>query len=270
MLRSARPEHGRREARTGDDRARPARGPWRGAKSSGARIVRVLGRPDVAREVIEALMLDRGLSARVRRGGRARGARRRASASTRSTRSTSRPARARHLHDRPGRALATSTMRSPRRRSARTRRAYGSTSPTSPHTFPRARRSTARHADAPRASMSRARSSRCSRTRSPATPARCCPGASARRSRSSSSCDGAAGRARRLLPLPDPLRRAPGLRAASTASSPVRSARRSPGRAPLALARGVAAELAAQARAQRRARGRLAGAGVPLRRRRAT
>ncbi len=37
----------------------PARG--RSGKGGGARIVRVLGRPDVARDVIEALMLDRGL-----------------------------------------------------------------------------------------------------------------------------------------------------------------------------------------------------------------
>jgi ribonuclease R len=33
-----------------------------GGRGSGARIVRVLGRPDVARDVIEALMLDRGLA----------------------------------------------------------------------------------------------------------------------------------------------------------------------------------------------------------------
>ena len=33
----------------------------RSARSSGARVVRVLGRPEVARDVIEALMLDRGL-----------------------------------------------------------------------------------------------------------------------------------------------------------------------------------------------------------------
>ena len=69
-------------------------------RGSGARVVRVIGRPDVARDVIEALMLDRGL----RRGfdpavereageaaGRARASRRRAS----------RPARAGHVHDRP-------------------------------------------------------------------------------------------------------------------------------------------------------------------------
>jgi ribonuclease R len=39
-----------------------ARGAGTGGRATGARIVRVLGRPDVARDVIEALMLDRGLA----------------------------------------------------------------------------------------------------------------------------------------------------------------------------------------------------------------
>ncbi len=61
VLRSPRPEYGRREARAGEIVLvhTPSRG--RGSKGSGARIVRVLGRTDVARDVIEALMLDRGL-----------------------------------------------------------------------------------------------------------------------------------------------------------------------------------------------------------------
>ncbi len=60
VLRSPRPERGRREARAGDMVL--VHVPQRShGKGSGARIVRVLGRPDVAAEVIEALMLDRGL-----------------------------------------------------------------------------------------------------------------------------------------------------------------------------------------------------------------
>src|ERR1019366_3824006 len=60
VLRSPRPERGRREARAGD--LVLVHVPQRShGKGSGARIVRVLGRPDVAADVIEALMLDRGL-----------------------------------------------------------------------------------------------------------------------------------------------------------------------------------------------------------------
>ncbi len=56
-LKSPRPERGpKRDARLGDLVLIRV-----GNRSSGARIVRVLGRPEVARDVIEALMLDRGL-----------------------------------------------------------------------------------------------------------------------------------------------------------------------------------------------------------------
>jgi ribonuclease R len=60
VLRSARPEHGRsREARVGElVLVIPGGG---GGRGRGARIDRVLGSADVARDVIEALMLDRGL-----------------------------------------------------------------------------------------------------------------------------------------------------------------------------------------------------------------
>ncbi len=60
VLRSPRPEYGRREARTGDMVLVHIPKRTRG-KGAGARIVRVLGRPDVARNLLEALMLDRGL-----------------------------------------------------------------------------------------------------------------------------------------------------------------------------------------------------------------
>jgi ribonuclease R len=66
VVRSARPEHGpRHEARAGElVLVLPARGGGRGGgggRGQGARIERVLGSPDVARDVLEGLMLDRGL-----------------------------------------------------------------------------------------------------------------------------------------------------------------------------------------------------------------
>jgi ribonuclease R len=61
VLRSPRPERGRREARPGDLVLVHAAPRKRSGKGSGASIVRVLGRPDVAADLIEALMLDRGL-----------------------------------------------------------------------------------------------------------------------------------------------------------------------------------------------------------------
>jgi ribonuclease R len=60
VLRSPRPERGRRDARDGEIVLIQAAARGRG-KNGGARILRVLGRPDVARDVIEGLMLDRGL-----------------------------------------------------------------------------------------------------------------------------------------------------------------------------------------------------------------
>ena len=77
---------------------------------------------------------------------------------------------------------------------------------------------------------------------------------------------GARGRARGLLPLADPLGRAPGLRARGPDLRRARDAPRSPGAQPLQAAREAAAALAASARAQRRARGRLRGARVRVRR----
>lgn len=72
-LKTARPlRGGGRDARVGDLVLVEAAG-----RGAGARIVRILGRPDVARDVIEGLMLDRGLSrgfdAAVEREARAAG-----------------------------------------------------------------------------------------------------------------------------------------------------------------------------------------------------
>jgi ribonuclease R len=61
VLRSPRPERGRREARPGDLLLVHVAPRKRSGKGSGASIVRVIGRPDVAANLIEALMLDRGL-----------------------------------------------------------------------------------------------------------------------------------------------------------------------------------------------------------------
>ena len=52
----------------------PANGGRRGGRGGGrAVIARRLGRPDVARDVIEALMIDRGPAAGIRSGRRTRG-----------------------------------------------------------------------------------------------------------------------------------------------------------------------------------------------------
>ena len=109
-----------------------------------ARVLRRIGRADVARDVIEALMLDRGLRRRfdpavertAARGGRAAAARR--------PRRPARPARVADLHDRPA-DRARLRRRDLRRGARRTGScASGCTSPTSPPTSPRARSSTAR------------------------------------------------------------------------------------------------------------------------------
>jgi len=81
-----------------------------GSGRRGARVVRQLGRPDVARDVLEGLMIDRGL-----RRAYARAAAEEAefavaeSVRRRRPRGPHRPA---HLHDRPAPTRATSTTRS--------------------------------------------------------------------------------------------------------------------------------------------------------------
>ena len=88
-------------------RARPGdlvllRPPARGGGAA-RKVARVLGRPDVARDVIEALMLDRGLRAPLPARRRARGRARRARRGRRRRRRAPRPARPADVHDRPGR-----------------------------------------------------------------------------------------------------------------------------------------------------------------------
>ena len=156
-------------------------------------------------------MLDRGL----RRGfdeaveREARQAADRAGASQLAPRS----ARACDLHDRPVRAPATSTTRSPPSDSTARPCGSGCTSPTWPRTCARARLSTARRVGARRASTCREPSSRCCRRPSPTTPARSMPGLEPpggdRRARAARGIR----RPSRLLPIADPLRRSPRLRA---------------------------------------------------------
>ena len=184
----------------------------------GARVVRVIGRPDVARDVIEALLLDRGASRGLRCG---RAAMRRARARDRSLqrahekspRSAEGSARARDVHDRPdhGARLRRCDL-------CRAKRRWHD-APVGAHRRRRRARAasgrcwTARRAGAPRASMCRARSSRCCPTRSPTMRARCLPARSAQRSRWSSQLRGAKRPAHRVSSLAHPLGRAARLRA---------------------------------------------------------
>ena len=173
--------------------ARPATSCWsrRSARAPGtAKVVRRIGRPDVARDVIEALMLDRGLRRRfdplVEREARAAAE---APADADGPRSDLRelptftidPPTARDFDD------AISAERARRRRGAalgaHRRRGRATSSP--------ARRSTARRSAARPASTCRARSSRCCPRRSPTAPARSCPTRTGSPSRWSWSSTGA-------------------------------------------------------------------------------
>ena len=103
--------------------------PGRGGKGSRARVHRRLGKPDVARDVIEALMVDRGL---------ARGFEAPVSRAAKAASETEigvgceppRPARAADLHDRSRAPPRTSTTRSPASRPRAAAGRSGSTSPT--------------------------------------------------------------------------------------------------------------------------------------------
>ena len=235
-----------------------------GRRGSSARVLRRIGRPDVARDVIEALLLDRGLrrgfaaSAEARsRGGRRAGHRRAA-------RAAARPARARDLHDR-------SRQRTRLRRRDLGARRWGTGGVRvwvhiADVARARARglaRSTARRASARRASTCPAPSSRCCRTRSRATRARCAPASTAAAVTVEIELDGRGGREGGLLPLADPLRRAAGLRPRRPRSSPAASGAAEPWAAPLRAARGVRGGARARAaQRERRAGDRLARARV--------
>ena len=144
-----------------------------GDAAGAARIVRRIGRPDVARDVLDALMVDRGLRRRFdplvereardgRRGARARAGRR-------DLRDAD------HVHDRPADGAATSTTRSPPRSSTTARSACGCTSPTSSRVRASpGRRSTARRTGARTRSTCPAWSSRCCPRRCRTAPARWC------------------------------------------------------------------------------------------------
>ena len=195
--------------------ARATRGPgaWRCCtptrKGGRFKIARVLGRPDVARDVIEALMLDRGLRrsfpAGVERAaaGRRDAARRRPAATSRDLPTfTIDPVTARDFDD----AISCEALGDEHWR------VWVHIADVSAYVRPGAAvdREAYRRVDV--ASTCRARSSRCCPRRSPTTPARCARASTASRSPSSSSCAARETVQGVLLPLADPLRRAPGLR----------------------------------------------------------
>ena len=240
------------------------------AAAGAGEVVRALGRPDVPRDVVEALLADRGYDARLRRSGREGGAREAAAVAEDGPRRdltalptfTIDPASARDFDD--------AISAEPRRRRRAALRAH--------------RRRVARSCDAGlSASTARRRSaataSTCPGTVEPMLPTAlssdACslvPGVpTARPSRSRSRIDGAGERARRvLLPQPDPLRRAAHLRAGRPRLRRLASARRrrSPSRSRCARD-GRGAACASGALGARGARGRDLRAGVRVRRRRA-
>ena len=107
--------------------ARRATSCWWARASAARGCVRTLGRPDVARDVVEALMLDRGLRRSFPRRveDEAADAERRADDAR-----ARRPARPAHVHDRPRRRRATSTTPISAERRTTARSGCGCTSPT--------------------------------------------------------------------------------------------------------------------------------------------
>ena len=148
-----------------------------GAGKRGPRVVRKIGSPDVARDVIEALMLDRGL----RRSFPRRVERRPPTPRSRSTPSARTCAtwpRSPSIPTTP----RTSTTRSPPSGTRRAASGCGCTSPTCPPTCAPAARSTPRPTAAAPAPTCPARWSRCCPRRSPTAPARCARGRTSWRS----------------------------------------------------------------------------------------
>ena len=183
-----RPAHQRRPSRSAAQRAASATScSWRrAARAAGtARWSARLGRPDVARDVIEALMLDRGLRRRfdpvVERAARER----RRRACRRDVRAP-RPARPADVHDRPADARDFDDAICAERLDDGAV-ACGSTSPTSP---PTCAPGSAVDREAYRRAHSvyvPGRSSRCCPRRCPTTPARSCRTRTGSRSPSSST-----------------------------------------------------------------------------------
>ena len=234
--RSAAGRQPRRAADVGDLVVLSGGGQGNGRRGGSRRatVARRLGRPDVARDVIEALMLDRGLRARfdpaVEREARCRPRRRVRRAGHTLPAGPARPARAADVHDRPGHRarLRRRDLGGGRRRRLVAR--VGAHRRRRRATSPRARWSTARPTGAAPASTCPARSSRCCRARCPTTPARWCRARTRARSRSRWS-SAARGAARLDLPLGDPLRRAARLRPVDRIFAGAERRRRAVGRA---------------------------------------
>ena len=187
-------------------------------------VVRSLGRPDVARDVVEALMYDRGHHRRFADAiedearGRRRAARRGAAARPDRARRPSRSTRSRRrTTTTPSRSSATATaLRALRAHRRRRRRSCA-----------RAPRSTPRRSGAETACTCRARSSRCSRASLSNEACSLVPGpAAADRDGRGAARPRRAGAQRVLLPQHDPLRCAARLRATWTTCSPGGSGRR--------------------------------------------
>ena len=151
-----------------------ARSTGRSGGSGGrVRVERRLGRPDVARDVIEALMVDRGLRALVRSGGRAGRPDVRGECRARRGRRPPRPACAADVHDRSGqRARFRRRDLSPRRGGRPGVARLGAHRRRHRVRGDRARRSIVRHTGAEPASTFPARSSRCCRRSCRTVPAR--------------------------------------------------------------------------------------------------
>ena len=234
--------------------SRPDRAPGTGACCAGS------GGPDVARDVLEALMLDRGLRRRfdplVEREARAaaeRGARRRAA---------QRPARAADVHDRP--ADRARLRRRDQRRAAGRRRRAG----VGPHRRRRRARA-ARLGRRPRGLPPRDERLRPGQGRADAARgalqrrllARAAPGPARRHRRARARRRRR--RAHRVPPVADPLRRAPGLPARRPHLRGRRARRGAVGGAARGGARGRGGARRGAGGA-RRARGRVGRAGVRL------
>ena len=235
------------------------------------KIVRRIGRPDVARDVIEALLLDRGLRRRFDPHGRARGARGRRAPPEEEAAGRLDLRDAADVHDRP--ADRARLRRRDLRRGARRRRGAR----VGAHRRRLALRASPGSRGRPRGVPARAPASTCPGMVEPMLPEALSNGACSLvpdQDRLAVTVElefeGAKVAPHRVPPLAHPLRRAARLPAGGPRSSPATERAEAPWAEPLAAARRVAAALAGGARGARRARGRVARSPSSRSRARAT